>query len=212
MRLSAYLLTALLLVTACSTKINESVHVGDGQVREGDINTVNGSIIIGNNSKVLGDCRAVNGRIEVGQNSQTADLTSVNGRIAIGKSSTVKGDITVINGSIECAAGVNVAKDVSTVNGDIDLLDVHVMRDLETVNGDITLGGKTVIERNIKIKGKGKKAEKRRVDIYINDSSRVVGDIDVTGNNVDVKVHLSDSGEIGGDVINAEIIHEGEVL
>mgnify|MGYP005839294773 FL=1 len=199
----------LLVLSACTASINETVYVQDGEVRDKDINSINGGIIIGENCKVYGHCRAVNGTIKVGRNSLVSGLQSVNGQIKVEENGMVKGNILAVNGRITLAKGVQINGDVSTVNGDIQLDQAKVAKNIETVNGDIYVQNGSLVEGNIKIKGKSKgMGDKRRIDVYLTEGSQVTGNIETDDETISVKVYVSGESKILGDVINAEIIYQ----
>lgn len=207
-RISA-LFTFLLFLSACTASVNETVYVNDGEVRDKDINSINGGIIIGENCKVYGNCRAVNGTIKVGKNSIVAGLQSVNGQIKVEEKSMVKGNISAVNGRVTLGTGVQLNGELSTINGDIELDQTMVAKNIETVNGDIYLLNGSIVEGDIKIKGKSKwSGDKRKIDIYLREGSQVKGNIETDDENISVKVHVSGESKILGDVINAEIVYQ----
>ncbi|NIM61118.1 MAG: hypothetical protein GTO30_05510 [Acidobacteria bacterium] len=92
-----------------------------------------------------------------------------------------------MNGSVELVRTV-VARDIRTVNGDIELLDASV------VKGDVVIEDKFV--RN---GGTG------RIDIEVAGGSVIEGDV-VVKRDVKVRVILSDGGKVLGTVEGAEVI------
>jgi DUF4097 and DUF4098 domain-containing protein YvlB len=203
------ILTFIIFLISCTATINETVYVKDGEVRNKDITSINGGIIIGNDCKVHGSCRAVNGEIRVGQKSVVSELQSVNGNITVGPASTIRGDIEAVNGEILTDPGVQVTGDVSSINGNIVLQNTIISNNLETVNGDISLKDSTIVEKNIFVKWKSKFSDdKRQVDIYIQNGSRVMGNIEVEDKKISVRVYVSSDSKILGDVIDAEIIYQ----
>ena len=202
-------LLPLIIIFACTTSINESVYVNDGEIREGDIICINGSIIIGQDCKVLGGCKAINGSIKIGKNSEVESIQSVNGPIYIDSNCTVNGNITAINGEVQTSSNVNIIGDVSSINGNISLENTKVTDNVETENGDIILTAASIVEKDILIKGKSKWSDdKRYVEIRLEQGAQVLGNIDVEDEKISVKIYLSNDSKILGDVINAEIVYE----
>ena len=199
----------LLLFVACDVSVNQSLSVENGETREGSLNVVNGSITVGDSCTIKGDCRAVNGSIEIGRDSEVESIKTVNGPIAIGSNSRVHGSIKSVNGPVTCAAGVRVGRDVETVNGAIELTRTMVGKSIHTINGDIALLDSSRIAGDIRISGKSKGGQPRRLVIKIKDGAVGGGNVRVEDERAEVKVYLVNGGRVLGEVIGAEVI-EGE--
>jgi hypothetical protein len=199
----------LLLIAACNLEINKTIRIEDGTVKNSSLNSVNGGIIIGRNCQIKGDSRAVNGAIEVGENSEVRDLQSVNGNVSIARNVTVNGSVGAINGSIQTEAGVKVEKDVTTMNGSIEIFETYVKEDLSTRNGNITIRDSSRIGGDIVIgQANGQSKKHRHIDINITNNSIVEGGVIVEDDHVTVRVYLSNGGQVQGKIINAELIEE----
>jgi len=198
-----------LLFTACNVSVNQSISVENGETREGSLNVVNGSITVGDSCTIKGDCRVVNGNIEIGHDSEVESIKIVNGPIEIGSNSRVHNSVKSVNGSITCAAGVEIGRDVETVNGAIELTRTMVAKSIQTINGDISLLDSSRVAGDIRIEGKSKGGEHRRLEIKIKDGSVVEGDVLVEDKRAEVKVYLGHGGQVLGQVLGAEVI-QGE--
>jgi hypothetical protein len=101
--------------------VNGNVRVGRGTIAD-EAKTVNGEIVVEDDAK-LGDAETVNGSLDIGEGvTVTRTASTVNGGIEIGKRTHVGGDVSTVSGEIEIN-GAEVAGQVFTSNGDIDLKD-----------------------------------------------------------------------------------------
>ena len=202
-------LIPIIILLGCNASINESFRLEDGGIKEGDVLCINGSIIIGNDCKVLGDCKAINGSIKIGKNSTVESIQSVNGPVFIDSNCNINGSITAVNGGVQTNSSVNIAGDVSSINGNITLENTKVSENVETENGDIILTAGSIVEKDIRIKGKSKWSdEKRYIEVRLEQGAQVLGNIEVDNEKISVQVYLSNDSKILGDVINAEIVYE----
>ena len=96
------------------------------------------------------------------------------------------------------------------VNGRIELNNTEVDEDLSTVNGDISLLAKSLIHKDIVIKGNhGNFFDHRHLEIRISEGSLVEGGIIVRDEDIEVKVYLSKDWPSGGVKLkNAQVIKE----
>jgi DUF4097 and DUF4098 domain-containing protein YvlB len=207
------LFALFILVTGCGDlDLNRTIRVADGEKRSADLNSVNGAIIIGKQCEILGNCRTVNGGIEIGDSSSVHDLIAINGSISISENTRITGDVTTINGSIDCASGVVIHDEVSTINGDITLNGTRVENDVKTINGDILFRNKTIVRGDVVIRsrrsGKGFSEDHPVIQIMVQDSSIVEGDIINRDDKRSVKVILSGGGKVEGRILKAEVVQE----
>jgi DUF4097 and DUF4098 domain-containing protein YvlB len=193
----------------CDISVNRSIHIRNGEIVRHSLNSVNGSVIVGSNCVIKGNCRSVNGRVAIGRNSDVSDLQSVNGRILVESNVTVDGDIESVNGSITCDQGVKIRGRISSINGSIDLDSTQVRRNIVIYNGNITISKKSVVQRDIVIKGSKSRSNSRRsLKIRIEDGSVVEGDIMVRDEDKKVEVYLSNGGKVSGRIEGAEVYEE----
>lgn len=196
-------------ILGCSLSVNKTITIADGESVRGSQNTVNGNILVGSHCEVNGDCRSVNGIIEVGSHSKVKDLQTVNGRITLEREVIVRGKIESVNGPVVCDPGVQIYDGVATVNGSIDLENTVVRRDITTYNGDIQLLDRSLIQGDIVVKrSKGDSHRRRQLRIDIAEESVVEGNIIVRDKTMDVKVILSEGGRVRGRIQDAEVIEE----
>lgn len=202
--------TLVLFITACNLEVNKSVRLKNGEKHSDDIVTVNGSIITGKNCQVGGTCNSINGKIEIGEGSTVKDLQTVNGKIFIAENVTVEGEIEAINGNITIRSGSVVLKDISAVNGRIDITETHVKQDILVKNDDLFIRQNSIVEGNIFVDSKGmmdsEKSQRRSITIKILDGSVVKGNLEVGDTGIQATVYLADGGKILGEVRNAEVI------
>ena len=124
-------------------KVNGSVRT-QADAQYGTLETVNGSVDVA--SGVHADSAStVNGRIDVDSGAVIGAVETVNGSIDLGPTVTVERDVSTVNGGIEIERGSRIFGKLETVNGEIDMEGTEVDGRIETVNGDITVGeGSTV--------------------------------------------------------------------
>jgi len=199
----------MLIIAGCNVSVNKSIKIPDGKVVRHSLNSVNGGIDIGSDCRVQGNSRSVNGGIDVGRNSRVKNLETVNGWIEVAANVQVDGDIKSINGGVTCERGVTIRDGIITINGSVELEQTVVEKNVSTYNGHITLQDSSVVHGDLIIKKhKSNSSETRRLKIQIANGSVVEGDVDVRGENVEVKVYLSNGGKVLGRIINAELIGE----
>lgn len=208
-RYFSVLLITVISISGCNLKVNKTITIGDGSRVRGSQNTINGQIYVGSDCVVRGACRSVNGSIKIGYNSEVEDIQAVNGGIRVQSDVIARGDIEAVNGSVLCDQGVQVHGRINTVNGSIELRKTLVERDVTTYNGDIELLDKSVVQGDIVVKkNKGKTGRRKPLRVTIAEESVVEGDIIVKDENMDVEVFLSYGGKVNGKIKNAEIIEE----
>ena len=221
----------MLILFACGlsdTGINKSLNVADGETRSGGLRTVNGSIHVGNEAKVLGDCSTVNGRVSVGQHAEVGEISCVNGSVSVDRESqveeiscvngsidldgdvVVKGDVGTVNGSIQVKHRVHIHGDMSTVNGGMEAVESLIGGDVTTVNGNIDLLDASKVKGNVIVDRHQKKPMGgfKELTILVQGGSQVRGNIEVKGDDPNVKVVLADGGEVLGEIINAKIVRK----
>lgn len=190
--------------------LNKSFLISDGEVQGDGIATVNGNIKIGNNCRVRGTCSSVNGVIDVGVNSEVKHLQTVNGPISIDEKTHVRRDVKSVNGPVRCREGVEIKGSIKTVNGPIDLSRTHVFEDVTTYNGNLDFDHESIVEGDVVINDSHHGSHDRRRDpiiINVKGHSKIMGDLIVEDEEIQVKVYLIDGGEIMGQVYNAEVIN-----
>lgn len=120
------------------SKVNRSIHIGDGESAE-DLETVNGSVTIGDNA-VVASAETVNGSVRIGANSQAESLDTVNGSISVGAKSVVRDGLETVNGAITLDDDAASLGKIETVNGRIELgARAQAGGGIELVNGDVEL-------------------------------------------------------------------------
>jgi DUF4097 and DUF4098 domain-containing protein YvlB len=180
------------------SSVNGSISVGSGAIVNGDLSTVNGRIRVDSDAQVE-DVSTVNGGLRIDSGATTEDLSTVNGAINLAKNVTVNGEIEAVNGQIDIDAGGKVERDVSNVNGEITLWAATVGGDISTVSGDIRLlDGSEVMGDLIVEKQRGwswNEKTRRIPEIVVGPGSKVHGEIRVEQV---VKLYVSDTAEVGG--------------
>ncbi len=222
--------TVMLACGASSdTHVNKSIKVADGEHKKGSLRSVNGTINVGNEALVEGNCTTVNGRISIGENSEVGEISCVNGSISLDRNSQasavscvngsislggevkIDGDVSTVNGEIRCKREAQIAGDLETVNGSMKVTETRISGDMSTVNGDIDLLEKSIVHGNIIIDRDHKKPrskEYKELVITIDGKSKVKGNIEVRGDEPNVKVILAGGGEVLGEIINAEVVRK----
>jgi DUF4097 and DUF4098 domain-containing protein YvlB len=181
-----------------ASSVNGSVTVGEGAVVTGDVETVNGTIRIDENATIR-DAETVNGALRVSSGVKAEDLSTVNGAIRIDENVTVNGHVEAVNGSIGVAKGSKVSRDVSNVNGEIELAGSEIGGDLSTINGDIKLRDGAVVKGDLLVEKPGGvnwgNRKTRKPEIVIGPGSQVQGTIRLER---EVKLFISESAKVGG--------------
>lgn len=180
-----------------ASSVNGSVTVGAGAVVNGDVGTVNGTIRIDENATIR-DAETVNGKLRVAAGVKAESLATVNGAIRIDENVTVDGSVEAVNGSINVAKGSQIARDLSNVNGEIELAGSEIGGDVSTVNGDVELSDGAIIKGDLIVEKPGgfnwvKKS--RKPEIVIGPGSQVQGTIRLKR---EVKLYISESAKVGG--------------
>lgn len=190
--------------------VNSSIHVRDGEQRDGDLTTVNGGIRIGDDATIRGDCHSVNGGIRVGRNSRVESLSSVNGGIEIEEGTSIRESVNSVNGRVTMERDTR-AGNLSAVNGPIQLLGAEIERDVRTVNGGIALRHGALVRGDIVIEEPGRGWHDRRderdpLKIEIEDGSVVEGSIINEDPDLRVEIYLRGGGRVNGRIENARVI------
>ena len=183
--------------SAGQSTVNGSITVGTNAIVGGSLETVNGSIRIDDGVR-LGDASTVNGSIRIGDGVIAEDIESVNGTIRIRHNAKISGRVSVVNGKIQVGAGSSVANDVSNVNGELRIEGTEIGGDLSTVTGDVWLMDDSVLRGDLIIEkpgGWGWGRNRRKPKIVIGPDSRVLGTIKAGH---EIELYLSDSAEVGG--------------
>ena len=153
----------------------------------------------------------MNGSISLDRNSQASAVSCVNGSISLGGEVKIDGDVSTVNGEIRCKREAQIAGDLETVNGSMKVTETRISGDMSTVNGDIDLLEKSIVHGNIIIDRDHKKPrskEYKELIITIDGKSKVNGNIEVKGDEPNVKVILAGGGEVLGEIINAEVVRK----
>lgn len=181
-----------------ASSVNGSITVGENAVVTGGVNTVNGSIRVDSGAKIE-SASTVNGGVRLADNVQADDLSTVNGAVKVGQSATIDGGVEAVNGSISVEKGSKVSDDVSNVNGHIELSGTDVGGDVSTVTGDVDVIDGSVIAGNLIVEkpnswGWGH-STKRKPRIVIGPGSSVKGVIRLEQ---EVELFISESAKVGG--------------
>lgn len=180
-----------------ASSVNGSVTVGAGAVVNGDVETVNGTIRIDENATIR-DAETVNGTLRVAAGVKAESLATVNGAIRIDENVTVDGSVEAVNGSINVAKGSQIARDLSNVNGEIELAGSEIGGDVSTVNGDVELSDGAIIKGDLIVEKPGGfnwVNKSRKPEIVIGPGSQVQGTIRLER---EVKLYVSESAKVGG--------------
>jgi hypothetical protein len=175
--------------------VNGSITVGSNSVVNGSLQTVNGAIRI-DDAVQLGDAGTVNGSITIGSAVIIEDIESVNGTIRIGQNASISGSVSAVNGKIELGSGSTVARDVSNVNGEFLITRSDIGGDLSTVSGDVWLLDGSVLQGDLLVEkpgGWGWGRSRRVPRIVIGPGSRVLGKIEAKR---EIELYLSDTAEV----------------
>ena len=131
------------------SKVNSSIHVGDGQ-QAGDVSTVNGSITIGRNAAAR-EVETVNGSIRLDDRASAESVETVNGAITLGEGVVVSDGVSTVNGRLTMGSGARVGGRLENVNGEFVLQGATVGGGIETVNGDILVGAGSRIDGGLTV-------------------------------------------------------------
>lgn len=181
-----------------ASSVNGSITVGADAVVTGAVKTVNGSIRIAAGASIQ-KASTVNGSVKLADNVKAHSLHTVNGSVQVGESVTIDGEIDAVNGKIRVGAGTTVEDSVSNVNGQIRLSGAEIGGDVSTVSGDISVVEGTVIKGGLLVEkpsnwGWGK-SKKRKPRIVIGPGSKIIGVITLER---EVELFISDTAEVGG--------------
>ncbi len=181
-----------------ASTVNGSISIGEKAVVSGDVSTVNGAIRVDSGARIK-SASTVNGALRISDNVKSDGLDTVNGSVTVGESVTVDGAIEAVNGSISVNTGSTVASDVSNVNGQIELSGAQIGGNVSTVNGDIFVVDGSVIKGDLIVEKPGgwswSNKMKREPKVVIGPGSSVVGNIDLERK---VKLFISESAQVGG--------------
>ena len=181
------------------SSVNGSITVGADAEVTGGINTVNGSIRV-DSGATIESASTVNGSLKIADNVVADDLSTVNGGIRVGESTKVDGGIEAVNGRIGLANGAVVARGVENVNGEIELSGAEVGGDISTIAGNIEVVDGSVVKGDIIVEkpsswGWGNKGKKRKPKIVIGPGSSVEGVIRLER---EVELYISETANVGG--------------
>ncbi len=181
-----------------ASSVNGSISIGENAVVSGDVSTVNGAIRVDPGASIK-EASTVNGAVRISDNVKSEGLGTVNGSVTVGESVTVDGAIEAVNGSISIATGSTVASDVSNVNGQIEISGAQIGGDVSTVSGDIYVVEGSVVKGGLLVEkpsgwGWGNKM-KREPRVVIGPGSSVVGNIELERK---VELFISASAQVGG--------------
>ena len=181
-----------------ATSVNGSITVGEHAVVSGNVKTVNGSVRVDAGARIQ-NASTVNGGIRIESGVETENLSTVNGSIKVGETATVDGEIKAVNGRITVAKGSSVADDVSNVNGRIHLAGAEVGGGVSTVSGDVSIVEGSVVKGSVIVEkpsnwGFGK-SKTRKPRIVIGPGSTVEGVIELERK---VELFISETANVGG--------------
>lgn len=181
-----------------ASSVNGSITVGENAVVTGGVKTVNGTIRVDRGAKIE-NASTVNGGVKVASNVEADNLSTVNGSVKVGKSGTIAGEIEAVNGRIVVEKGTTIADNVGNVNGQIDLSGAEVGGDVSTVSGDIDVVDGSVVKGDIIVEkpsgwGWGKD-KNRKPRIVIGPGSTVEGVIELER---EVELFISETASVGG--------------
>ena len=181
-----------------ATSVNGSITIGANAVVTGGVKTVNGSIRVDSGASIK-NATTVNGGVKIADSVQSRDLSTVNGSVKVGESATVDGEIEAVNGRITVEKGSTVASSVSNVNGQIELSGAEVGGDVSTVTGDINVVEGAVVKGDLIVEkpsswGWGK-SKTRKPRIVIGPGSAVEGVIKLERK---VELFISETAKVGG--------------
>jgi hypothetical protein len=181
-----------------ATSVNGSITIGEDAVVTGGVRTVNGSIRVGSGASIE-NASTVNGGVKIAANVQSENLSTVNGAVKVGESATVDGEIEAVNGSVSVKKGSKIARSISNVNGQIELSGVEVGGDVSTVTGDVDIVDGTVVKGDLIVEkpnnwGSGN-SKNRKPRIVIGPGSTIEGVIELER---EVELYVSATAKVGG--------------
>ncbi|KAA3617802.1 MAG: hypothetical protein D8M58_00360 [Calditrichaeota bacterium] len=204
---------AFLFLVSCDVNINKDFVIPDNTTVENDLISVNGNINIGENCIVEANLSTVNGNIEIKKFTRIeSSIQTVNGNISIIEKVKVDGDITSLTGLIEINNST-VVGNVSNISGDIEVNKIELDGDLISNFGKITIENNSEINGSVVIKANDEIPEKlRNVKIIISDSSVIQGDLVNDNRDVIVSVFIEEGSSIYGEIIDADLVDQIEDL
>lgn len=181
-----------------ATSVNGSITVGADAVVTGGVKTVNGSIRVDSGARIE-NASTVNGGVRIAENVQADNLSTVNGAVKVGESAVVDGEIEAVNGGISVKKDARIARDVSNVNGQINLSGAEVGGDVSTVTGDVNVVDGSLVKGDLVVEkpsnwGWGNK-NNRKPRIVIGPGSTVEGVINLER---EVELYISTTANVGG--------------
>lgn len=181
-----------------ASSVNGSITIGENAVVTGGVRTVNGSIRIDSSASIR-NATTVNGRIKAADGVQARDLSTVNGSVTVGEGANIDGEIEAVNGRITVGKATTVAEDVSNVNGQIKLSGAEIGGDVSTMNGDVEIVEGSVVKGDVIVEkpsnwGWGD-SKNRKPRIVIGPGATVEGVIDLER---EVDLFISDAASVGG--------------
>jgi cytoskeletal protein CcmA (bactofilin family) len=179
-----------------ATSVNGSVTVGADAVVTGDVKTVNGKVHVDAGASIE-EASTVNGSVRIGKNVTSRSLGTVNGSIKVDESCTVDGEIEAVNGGISVASGTKIDRGVSNINGTIKLMGATVGGNVSTVSGDVHVLDGTVVQGHLIIEkpgGWGWGKDKRKPRVVIGPGSTIEGDIKLER---EVELFISETASVG---------------
>jgi DUF4097 and DUF4098 domain-containing protein YvlB len=178
--------------------VNGSITIGADAVVTGTVSTVNGSIRVDSGANIE-SADTVNGGVKVADNVTSENLTTVNGDVKVGEASTVDGIIEAVNGKIRVDAGSKVARSISNVNGQIELSGAEIGGDVSTVTGNVDVIDGTVVRGDLIVEKPGNwgwgRNNKRLPRIVIGPGSTIEGVINLEH---EVELFVSTTANVGG--------------
>ncbi len=180
-----------------ATSVNGSISVGSDAVVTGGLKTVNGTIRVDSGASIE-NASTVNGGVRLAANVQADNLSTVNGSVRVGESATVDGEIEAVNGRITVEKGSTVADSVSNVNGQIELSGAGIGGNVSTVSGDISVVDGTVVDGDLVVEkpnnwGWGK-SKIRKPRVVIGPGSTIKGVIELER---EVDLYISETAKVG---------------
>jgi len=181
-----------------ATSVNGSITVGADAVVTGGVKTVNGSIRVDSGARIE-NASTVNGGVRIAENVQADNLSTVNGAVKVGEAAVVDGEIEAVNGGISVKKDARIARDVSNVNGQINLSGAEVGGDVSTVTGDVNVVDGSFVKGDLVVEkpsnwGWGNK-NNRKPRIVIGPGSTVEGVINLER---EVELYISTTANVGG--------------
>jgi DUF4097 and DUF4098 domain-containing protein YvlB len=119
------------------SRVNGSVRAESGQTYD-SLSTVNGNVRVSSGASA-DEAKTVNGDIVLENDARLGRVSTVNGSLRIGEGATVRHDASTVNGSVKLDPKSRVDGNISTVSGEIEVRGAEVAGTLSSVNGDIDL-------------------------------------------------------------------------